>query len=83
MATAHSAHNSCTKGTWLCATTAIGSVIFHQAGDTPFQNRYYIPILKHKIWLGKIWRIYSHSPNSPTFPPAKVSLHTVRIYVER
>ena len=30
-----------------------------------------------KNWWEKLWRIYGHSPNSPTFPPAKVSLHTV------
>ena len=49
----------------------LGSVIFHQAGDTPFQNKIY---LKHKIWLGKIWQIYGHLAN---VSPAKVSLHTV------
>ena len=73
------AHNSCTKGHGYMRLL-LGSVIFRQAGDTPSQNQYYISrssYVKHKIWLWKIWRIYGHSPNLPTFPPTKVSLHTV------
>ena len=33
-----------------------------------------------KSRLEKLWQIYGHSPNSPMFPPTKVSLHTV-VYV--
>ena len=54
----------------------LGSVIFHQARDTPIIFKIY---LKHKIWLVKIWRNYGHSPNLPTFPPTKVFLHMVGI----
>ena len=32
-----------------------------------------------KSWLEKLWQIYGHLPNSPIFPPTKVSLHTVAI----
>ena len=70
-------HDSCTKGAWLCATT-VKLCIFHQAIYSCFKIfRIY---LKHKNWLVKIWRIYGHSPNLPTFPPTKVSLHTVYIF---
>ena len=42
------------------------------------QNFCHVRLFKTpKIWLGLIWWIHGHSPNSPTFPPAKVSLYTV------
>ena len=30
-----------------------------------------------KSWWKKLWPIYDPLPNSPTFPPTKVSLHMV------